>query len=109
MGGSTQYPKGYLKRAFEIVRENGGVCVADEVSLLNSTSHLFLFFPPLSLFIFFLLHPSSLHLLPLLPSSLSLLKRKGECTIDFVFDGSLRFRPDLVVLVAITGVLSLME
>ncbi len=31
MGGSVQYPRGYLKRAFELVREKGGVCIADEV------------------------------------------------------------------------------
>jgi len=31
VGGTVQYPKGYLKRAFERVRELGGVCVADEV------------------------------------------------------------------------------
>ncbi len=26
-----QYPRGYLKRAFEMVREKGGVCISDEV------------------------------------------------------------------------------
>ena len=25
-------PKGYLKAAFELIRENGGVCISDEVS-----------------------------------------------------------------------------
>lgn len=31
VGGVTQYPKGYLKRAFAKIRERGGVCIADEV------------------------------------------------------------------------------
>ena len=31
VGGVTQYPRGYLKRAFERVREQGGVCISDEV------------------------------------------------------------------------------
>jgi len=31
VGGSVQYPRGYLARAFERVRELGGLCVSDEV------------------------------------------------------------------------------
>lgn len=31
VGGSVQYPKGYLKKAFERTRELGGVCISDEV------------------------------------------------------------------------------
>ncbi|KAM4875115.1 alanine--glyoxylate aminotransferase 2, mitochondrial isoform 2-T2 [Thomomys bottae] len=31
VNGVIQYPKGFLKEAFELVREKGGVCVADEV------------------------------------------------------------------------------
>ncbi|XP_010603742.1 alanine--glyoxylate aminotransferase 2, mitochondrial isoform X1 [Fukomys damarensis] len=31
VNGVVQYPKGFLKEAFELVRERGGVCVADEV------------------------------------------------------------------------------
>jgi len=31
VGGTVQYPMNYLKRAFEIVRENGGLCLSDEV------------------------------------------------------------------------------
>ncbi|XP_064398530.1 alanine--glyoxylate aminotransferase 2, mitochondrial-like [Halichondria panicea] len=31
VGGGTQYPKDFLRRAFEVTRESGGVCVADEV------------------------------------------------------------------------------
>ncbi|XP_012874072.1 PREDICTED: alanine--glyoxylate aminotransferase 2, mitochondrial [Dipodomys ordii] len=31
VNGVIQYPKGFLKDAFELVREKGGVCVADEV------------------------------------------------------------------------------
>lgn len=30
-GGTRQYPKGFLKEAFEIVRSKGGLCLADEV------------------------------------------------------------------------------
>ena len=39
MGGSIQYPKDFLKRAYEITRENGGVCLADEV-MLGGASHV---------------------------------------------------------------------
>lgn len=31
VGGAVQYPKTYLKEAYELVRERGGVCIADEV------------------------------------------------------------------------------
>jgi len=31
VGGSVQYPKGYLARAFNKVREHGGLCISDEV------------------------------------------------------------------------------
>ncbi|KAI4816676.1 hypothetical protein KUCAC02_008992 [Chaenocephalus aceratus] len=31
MGGAVQYPKNYLKEAYQLVRERGGVCIADEV------------------------------------------------------------------------------
>nr|XP_039265912.1 alanine--glyoxylate aminotransferase 2, mitochondrial-like [Styela clava] len=31
VGGSVQFPKGYLKRAFELVRSRGGLCISDEV------------------------------------------------------------------------------
>lgn len=31
VGGTVQYPKNYLQRAYEKVREKGGVCIADEV------------------------------------------------------------------------------
>ena len=29
--GCVQFSKGYLKRAYELVRERGGLCIADEV------------------------------------------------------------------------------
>ena len=32
MNGFVQYPKEFLKEAFALVRERGGVCIADEVS-----------------------------------------------------------------------------
>ncbi|OWK02130.1 AGXT2, partial [Cervus elaphus hippelaphus] len=32
VNGIVQYPKGFLKEAFELVRERGGVCISDEVS-----------------------------------------------------------------------------
>lgn len=35
VNGFVQYPKGFLKEAFELVRERGGVCIADEVSGLG--------------------------------------------------------------------------
>lgn len=31
VGGSTQFPKNYLKKAVELVHQNGGVFVSDEV------------------------------------------------------------------------------
>ncbi|ELU14692.1 hypothetical protein CAPTEDRAFT_204434 [Capitella teleta] len=31
VGGTVQFPKGYLKKAFDLVREKGGVCISDEV------------------------------------------------------------------------------
>lgn len=30
-GGTVQYPKDYLKKAYKMIRANGGVCIADEV------------------------------------------------------------------------------
>ncbi|XP_055927910.1 alanine--glyoxylate aminotransferase 2, mitochondrial-like [Argiope bruennichi] len=31
VGGTVQFPKGYLKKAYEIIRQHGGLCIADEV------------------------------------------------------------------------------
>ncbi|KAM3599882.1 uncharacterized protein V6R79_013269 [Siganus canaliculatus] len=31
MAGAVQYPKHYLKEAYKLVRERGGICIADEV------------------------------------------------------------------------------
>lgn len=31
VGGSVQIPRGYLKAAYETIRESGGVCISDEV------------------------------------------------------------------------------
>ncbi|XP_056402671.1 alanine--glyoxylate aminotransferase 2, mitochondrial isoform X1 [Hyla sarda] len=31
VGGAIQYPKGFLKDAYQLVRERGGLCIADEV------------------------------------------------------------------------------
>ena len=31
MGGTVQYPRGYLRRVYEYVRARGGLCIADEV------------------------------------------------------------------------------
>nr|XP_057910739.1 alanine--glyoxylate aminotransferase 2, mitochondrial isoform X2 [Doryrhamphus excisus] len=31
VGGAVQYPKKYLKEAYKLVRERGGICIADEV------------------------------------------------------------------------------
>ena len=31
VGGSVQFPKGFVKSAFERTRELGGVCISDEV------------------------------------------------------------------------------
>ena len=34
-----QYPKEFLKKAYEIVRENGGLCIADEVTGVYTHAH----------------------------------------------------------------------
>ena len=31
VGGSVQYPRGFMQKAYELVRERGGLCIADEV------------------------------------------------------------------------------
>jgi 4-aminobutyrate aminotransferase-like enzyme len=31
VGGIVQFPKTLLKKTYELVRKNGGVCIADEV------------------------------------------------------------------------------
>ncbi|XP_053505086.1 alanine--glyoxylate aminotransferase 2, mitochondrial [Ictalurus furcatus] len=31
LGGTIQYPKNFLKEAYKLVREKGGICIADEV------------------------------------------------------------------------------
>ena len=31
VGGSVQFPKGYIKAAFDRTKELGGVCISDEV------------------------------------------------------------------------------
>lgn len=31
VGGTVQYPKNFLKKAFELVRSHGGICISDEV------------------------------------------------------------------------------
>ena len=31
VGGAVHLPKGFLKAAYELIRERGGVCIADEV------------------------------------------------------------------------------
>ena len=32
-GGQVELPKGYLKKAYKIIRENGGICISDEVQV----------------------------------------------------------------------------
>ena len=39
VGGSVQLPKGFLKKAFEAVREKGGLCISDEVSEEEDHTH----------------------------------------------------------------------
>ena len=34
VGGAVQYPKNFLKEAYTLVRERGGVCIADEVKYI---------------------------------------------------------------------------
>jgi len=34
VGGTVQFPKNFVKKAFEKVREWGGVCISDEVGLI---------------------------------------------------------------------------
>ena len=35
MGGTVQFPKNFLRQAVEMIRERGGIYVADEVGLLS--------------------------------------------------------------------------
>ncbi|OXB66710.1 hypothetical protein ASZ78_013101 [Callipepla squamata] len=35
VNGTVQYPKGFLKEAYQLVRERGGVCISDEVSVFT--------------------------------------------------------------------------
>ena len=43
-GGSiVPLPKGYLKAAFELIRENGGVCISDEVRSDTYLTYLIFF------------------------------------------------------------------
>ena len=35
MGGTVQFPKNFLKKAFETVKSHGGVCISDEVSAIT--------------------------------------------------------------------------
>lgn len=37
-----QFPKGYLKSAFELIRNHGGVCISDEVLNQHSVIKLLL-------------------------------------------------------------------
>lgn len=36
VGGTVQFPRNYLKRVYELVRQNGGLCIADEVGYIYS-------------------------------------------------------------------------
>jgi len=31
VGGTVQYPKGFMKRSFDLIRSRGGICISDEV------------------------------------------------------------------------------
>lgn len=33
VGGTVQYPHNFLKRAFDIIHEKGGLCISDEVCM----------------------------------------------------------------------------
>ena len=35
VGGAVQYPKDYLKDTYRLVRERGGICIADEVTYVS--------------------------------------------------------------------------
>ena len=39
VGGAVQLPKGFLRKAFEAVREKGGLCISDEVSEEEDHTH----------------------------------------------------------------------
>uniref|UniRef100_A0A3P8NSF5 Alanine--glyoxylate aminotransferase 2, mitochondrial n=1 Tax=Astatotilapia calliptera TaxID=8154 RepID=A0A3P8NSF5_ASTCA len=39
MGGAVQYPKNYLKEAYKLVRQRGGICIADETGFGRTGSH----------------------------------------------------------------------
>ena len=35
VGGTVQFPKNFLKKAFDTVKANGGVCISDEVMKIH--------------------------------------------------------------------------
>ncbi|XP_068785187.1 alanine--glyoxylate aminotransferase 2, mitochondrial-like isoform X1 [Struthio camelus] len=39
VNGTVQYPKSFLKEAYQLVRERGGVCIADEVNIVQLSKH----------------------------------------------------------------------
>ena len=32
-GGQVELPQGFLKKSYEIIRKNGGICISDEVQV----------------------------------------------------------------------------
>lgn len=35
VNGAVQYPRSFLKEAYRLVRERGGICISDEVSFFD--------------------------------------------------------------------------
>ena len=35
VGGSVHLPKGFLPKAYKLIRDHGGICISDEVSYKN--------------------------------------------------------------------------
>lgn len=40
VGGIVQFPKGFLQKAYDLVKANGGVCIADEVRVYEITLYV---------------------------------------------------------------------
>jgi 4-aminobutyrate aminotransferase-like enzyme len=38
VGGTVQLPKGFLPKAYELIRARGGLCISDEVSAIQDTT-----------------------------------------------------------------------
>ena len=100
VGGAVQYPKDYLKDTYRLVRERGGICIADEVTyvsfLVYSVLYMFHKHTALIKYVLYLQYSilCSCFIHELNYQKLSK-HSQSYCVCDFGLD--LRFRQDLAV------------